>query len=109
MWVCYIISNRSVNTYVGISNRVHRRLRQHGGEIQGGARATRGKGPWYLEACASGFTSKSQCLSFEWHVHHIRPRGKYIGSVEKRLRAFRTILDRYPDKFYGVSYHIYDC
>ena len=73
-YVCYFLSNEThQRTYVGISNNVPRRLRQHNGEIKGGARATRAYGPWHIEVIVTGFVNKSQCLSFEWFMMAGRP------------------------------------
>jgi len=99
-YVCYFLSNEThQRTYVGISNNVPRRLRQHNGEIKGGARATRAYGPWHIEVIVTGFVNKSQCLSFEWFMHHLRPRGRYIGNITKRLKCAMAILEIYPKRF----------
>lgn len=91
-YVCYILSNRVSHTYVGITNNLNRRLRQHNGEIKGGARATRGKGPWFVEGHITGFRAKRDCLSFEWHMHHKQPRSKYVGSASKRIACAIDIM-----------------
>jgi predicted GIY-YIG superfamily endonuclease len=101
-YVCYILSNMRGRTYVGITNNISRRLRQHNGEIKGGARATAGKGPWALVAYVDFFVSKSQALSFEWFMHHLRPRYRYIGSVSKRVDCTNQIFARFPKKFANV-------
>ena len=97
-YICYVLSN-GTRTYVGITNKIERRLRQHNGEIKGGARATANRGPWFLKAQITNFKNKGQALSFEWFMHHMRPRYKYIGSVEKRLKCAEAILLRFPQKF----------
>ena len=47
-WFVYLIRTHSGMLYTGISTDPHRRLRQHQGEIVGGAKALRGKGPLQL-------------------------------------------------------------
>jgi predicted GIY-YIG superfamily endonuclease len=108
-YVCYLLSNHAVDrshhrsrSYVGITNNLPRRLRQHNGEIKGGAKSTRGKGPWHLYGYAYGFRSKSDALSFEWQMHHIRPHHHYSGSVAKRMLAFEVLQQR--DRFSHVHF-----
>lgn len=71
MWYCYILRNRhnpSV-TYNGSTNDPTRRLRQHNGEISGGAKATkRCNGGWEFCALLSGFDTHQNCLSCEWRI-----------------------------------------
>lgn len=47
-WFVYLIRTSSGVLYTGISTDPERRLRQHQGEIVGGAKALRGKGPLQL-------------------------------------------------------------
>lgn len=63
-------------TYVGFTTNVSRRLRQHNGELAGGARATRGRGPWVIAGCwTSPRWTSADALSFEWHLKHVRTHG----------------------------------
>lgn len=95
-WVCYLIrSTRSSHTYVGISNQLHRRLRQHNGLIKGGAKYTRGKGPWALVCYVTNLPSESAVKQLEWRLHHLpkqggrRPRG---GGIAWRLEKLQQVL-----------------
>tara|TARA_R110002126_G_scaffold33382_21_gene104512 strand:- start:1668 stop:1937 length:270 start_codon:yes stop_codon:yes gene_type:complete len=47
-WFLYMIRTASGQLYTGISTDPLRRLRQHNGELKGGAKALRGKGPLQL-------------------------------------------------------------
>ena len=56
--------------YVGYTVRLSRRIRQHNGEIVGGARSTRGKGPWVARAAYGPYKSRSSALKAEWALKH---------------------------------------
>ena len=77
-YCCYIIRSTnpafSNSTYNGSTNNLVRRLRQHNGEIVGGAKATRGKGPWVYIAIWEGFQSHREALSCEWRIKHTNGR-----------------------------------
>lgn len=62
-WSIYLLSNGS-RTYVGATTDVARRLRQHNGEIVGGARSTRGH-KWKLMCAISGFPNQSSAYRWE--------------------------------------------
>ncbi|KAG5187314.1 hypothetical protein JKP88DRAFT_154484, partial [Tribonema minus] len=68
---CYALCNESGRTYVGYTVCPARRIRQHNSDIKGGAKATRGRGPWrfiYVVDCID--YSASDALSLEWHIKH---------------------------------------
>lgn len=73
-WVCYILRSKNPaharKTYVGKTNDLFRRLRQHNGEIKGGAKYTSGKGPWEPFIVVKGFQYEHECLQFEWAMHN---------------------------------------
>jgi len=78
-------------TYVGITNDPARRLRQHNGEIAGGAKyTTRTKGGvWKFLYIVSGFPNSSSAGQWEWRLHR---RGKRLNRscvVCNRLAALR--------------------
>ncbi|WP_308430897.1 GIY-YIG nuclease family protein [Alishewanella longhuensis] len=47
-WFLYMVRTASGQLYTGISVDPPRRIRQHSGELKGGAKALRGKGPLQL-------------------------------------------------------------
>ena len=98
-WYCYILRSTNVLyknlTYNGSTNDPVRRLRQHNGEITGGAKATKNKGPWEIYVLMTGFDNHINALSCEWKIKHptnkkMRPQ-KYCG-VEGRVRSLNEIL-----------------
>ena len=61
-WSFYIIFNKN-STYAGVSPDPVRRLRQHNGEIKGGAKYTTSKGEGWKHFClVSGFQDKIQAM-----------------------------------------------
>lgn len=90
-YVCYVIRTpNGRRTYVGITNDPKKRLRQHCGELSGGAKYTRGK-TWAYAALVKGFESKSQVLSFEWWVKH-QTRKCSGRPLDRRFKALRLLL-----------------
>lgn len=77
-WYCYMIKS-GTKTYVGKTNDLRRRLRQHNGLIKGGAKATRGKGPWRIVWYVRGFLTERHVLQFEWRLHN--PPTRRFGIV----------------------------
>jgi predicted GIY-YIG superfamily endonuclease len=80
MWYCYILTNtteRDKNrTYIGYTNNIERRIRQHNQELVGGARYTHkfGNKSWEIYALVYGLPNKINALSLEWKLKH--PDGK---------------------------------
>ena len=89
-WKFYIIENKGF-TYAGVSPDPIRRLRQHNGEIKGGAKYTTGKGSGWEHVCLiSGFKDKIQSMQFEWAVKHVAPRN--IGGLQMRIKKLYKVL-----------------
>jgi structure-specific endonuclease subunit SLX1 len=90
-WQFYIITNNGC-TYAGVSPDPVRRLRQHNGEINGGAKYTTSKGPGWRHLCLiSGFT-KIHALQFEWAVKHYPPRD--AGGIINRLKKLICVINK---------------
>jgi predicted GIY-YIG superfamily endonuclease len=90
---CYIVINESRrNTYVGYTVTPPKRLRQHNGEIKGGAKYTSRHGPGWsfvLVLTSSSPTFDNHvALSLEWHM---KPHGKqrassnHVDIVQRRI------------------------
>ncbi len=89
-WIFYIIAN-GPRTYAGVSPDPLRRLRQHNGELAGGAKYTTGFGPgWYHVCFVKGFATSRQALQFEWAVKHHPPRK--TGGIRSRLEKLHAVL-----------------
>jgi structure-specific endonuclease subunit SLX1 len=98
-YFCYILRNTNPLynnlTYNGITNNLSRRLRQHNGEITGGAKYTKNKGPWEYYVIIQGFTNKCEALSCEWRIKYPtnkkRPRC-FCGQIG-RIKSLNLILN----------------
>lgn len=89
-WVFYLIENNGC-TYAGVSPDPIRRLRQHNGEIKGGAKYTTSKGPGWSHIClVHGFQNKIQAMQFEWAVKHEPPRN--LGGPIARVNKMKTVM-----------------
>jgi predicted GIY-YIG superfamily endonuclease len=64
-------------TYVGVTNDLERRLRQHNGELVGGAKKTKKRRPWEYAIQIHGFTNQTMAMKFEfaWQQPH---RSRYF-------------------------------
>ena len=93
-WTFYVIWHEACGaTYAGVSPDVHRRLRQHNGELVGGAKYTTARGPGWRHVCfVRGFRTKQEVLQFEWAVKHEPPRRK--GGLEARIKKLTATLNR---------------
>lgn len=84
----YLLYHPNKNrTYLGISNNLRRRWRQHNGEIKGGARATTALlnyGNW-IPVCISPMEDKRTALSFERKIKNMRRKGKGNHVISKRI------------------------
>ncbi|XP_038719619.1 structure-specific endonuclease subunit slx1 [Tripterygium wilfordii] len=66
-WCVYLIVSTGVpiKTYVGVTVDFCRRLKQHNGELKGGAKASRAGRPWNCACLIQGFRDRSQACAFE--------------------------------------------
>ena len=75
-WLIYILKCRDGSLYCGITNNIEKRLKQHSGEIKGGAKYTRSHWPCKL-VYKEKSTSRSEALQREVII-------KKMSKVEKR-------------------------
>jgi|SaaInlStandDraft_4_1057021.scaffolds.fasta_scaffold13712_4 putative endonuclease len=74
-WFCYILKCDSKNvTYVGITTNILNRLKQHNGELSGGAKFTRGN-KWTLYGVISNLENRSISSSIEYKIKHSKKYG----------------------------------
>lgn len=98
MYNLYLLKNTENNrTYVGITNNLERRIRQHNGDIKGGAKYTRnfkGTGEWRYHLYISGFT-KNDCLSIERSIKNTKI-GIKGSPLERRIQSINRYLYKFP-------------
>jgi putative endonuclease len=84
-WFVYVLwSDALGRSYVGIAVDVARRLRQHGGELVGGARSTRAGRPWRLAAWYGPFSDRGGATRAERRVKTLRGAARLRWTVELR-------------------------
>lgn len=76
-WTVYVLWSPSrMRTYVGITTDVERRLRQHNGDLVGGARSTRAGRPWSVGARYGPFVDRSRASRAERALKRVRGRAR---------------------------------
>ena len=71
--------------YIGATVDLKRRLRQHNGEIAGGAARTRNRGPWHFQCVVSGFRTWQEALQYEWAAKYYTRRARGIKARAELL------------------------
>lgn len=80
--VCYILKSVYHNKiYIGYTINFERRIRQHNGELAGGAKKTSTCRPWTPICIIRGFYDKSEALRFEFRMQHLKTRKRQSETV----------------------------
>ena len=83
-------------SYVGFTQDPHRRLRQHNGELKGGAKSTRGR-QWEHLIIWSGFNDKIHALRFEsaLHMHTVQHCDDWLqlGTTLRQYHQYRNVYE----------------
>lgn len=100
-YLCYLLKSVSqpTQTYVGVTNDLPRRLRQHNGELSGGAKSTRRYRPWSTVLHVEGFETRGQALQFEWAVKHTSGKRRSLPAsggcgVDGRVSKVSTLVEK---------------
>ena len=76
-------------TYVGYTNNLERRIRQHNGEIKGGAKYTVGRS-WEYAGYIKGFENNIMALQCEWKLKH--PGINFGSGMKGRVKSLEYIF-----------------
>jgi len=107
-YYCYFLgqhNNWTGQTYNGYTVNLSRRLRQHNGEIKGGAWATtaKDKGAWsFIAALTSdSWASVSRAMACEWNCRYPtrkKPRPKIFAGAKGRIDSLVEIFKHIKDE-----------
>ncbi|XP_021617692.1 structure-specific endonuclease subunit SLX1 isoform X2 [Manihot esculenta] len=92
-WCVYLIlsTNAPIKTYVGVTNNFSRRLKQHNGELKGGAKASRAGRPWIGACIIRGFDDQSEGKPSKVHLLLVSLNQNGKVCQEKCLEKERAI------------------
>lgn len=97
-WFCYMleaVGGGKQKTYVGATIDPNRRLRQHNGELSGGAKATHGR-QWSRRFLIGGFEAEKAALQFEWRWKYLTRQAPGTTFMERRIHALSLLLADFP-------------
>ena len=89
-WAVYVVLCADDTLYTGVTTNVSRRVRQHNGEIAGGAKYTRSRRPVILLVSWTA-DSRSSALKQEYSFKHLT-RAQKQRYIEERTHA-KELLD----------------
>jgi predicted GIY-YIG superfamily endonuclease len=108
-YIIYVLTNTSNNnTYIGITNNQTRRIRQHNGELVGGAKTTtvkKGTGQWiyygWIRTINEDLIDKHTALSLEKRIKIRSRKMKGKLPIDRRMNAIQSLLVEYE----GLYFH----
>lgn len=96
---CYLLTcPNSKRCYIGYTTDPQRRLRQHNGDIKGGAKKTSRYENWDIVCTIGGFENYRQALRFEWKWQHIKL--KFYKDIVFTTKSNKTKYFSYIKKLY---------
>lgn len=93
-WLVYCLINQDcTKSYIGTTTDIERRLRQHNGEIKGGAKATRStKSKWAVFITVGDFDTQSESCQFEYNWKHAKISKKEFSTIkEKKCKTLEKL------------------
>ncbi|MFY7728620.1 MAG: GIY-YIG nuclease family protein [Flavobacterium sp.] len=114
-YYCYILGqSRHIRsgmgrTYNGYTVDLIHRLRQHNGEIKGGAVATKGVGPWEFIAVMTCMDWTSvRAMKVEWLIRYPtrkKPRPSHFAGAQGRINSLSEVVQRMPERSIKLYVH----
>lgn len=104
MYFVYLLKEIEGNrTYVGFTSDLQRRLKQHNGELKGGAKSTRGR-IWEIHGYIE-VEDMREGLQLEWRIKHPYGKKKICG-IDNRINAINYVLglDKFNDKGWQFTF-----
>lgn len=93
MWYVYVLICVDNSYYCGITTNLKRRLKQHNGEIKGGAKYTRGRGPHRIvfikKAMNRSIASK---LEYQFKRLSRKKKEEYISQDQESHQLLGSLL-----------------
>jgi putative endonuclease len=93
MWYVYVLLCADHSFYCGITTNLDRRLKQHNGEIKGGAKYTRGRGPHRIVFIKKAM-NRSIASKLEYKFKRLSRKNKeeYINQDQESHQLLETLL-----------------
>ena len=100
-YIIYLLYNtNSTCTYVGITNNPNRRIRQHNGNLVGGAKYTKlkkGDGEWkyfgWIQSKEDNILERNLALSLEKKIQIYSRKTKGKTPIERRINTINKLLE----------------
>lgn len=83
-----INSNNKIKYYIGYTNNLHRRIKQHNGLLKGGAKATKGY-IWSYYCIFTNFRNNIEGLQTEWRLKHVSKNRNIIDKINSFIEYVR--------------------
>lgn len=93
MWYVYVLLCADGSFYCGITTNPKRRLKQHNGEIKGGAKYTRGRGPHRIVFIKKAM-NRSIASKLEYQFKRLSRKNKeeYINQDQESHQLLEILL-----------------
>jgi len=107
MYLVYLLKCENLS-YVGMTNDIFKRLRQHNGEIKGGARYTSKRKGWYPVLIIDGFQDMKSAMQCEWRLKRgkkgVNGRIKYLNDFVMNNERWTSKSDNIKDQ--NLTYYL---
>ena len=91
MYLVYLLKCDNFS-YVGMTNDIFKRLRQHNGEIKGGAKYTSKRKEWYPVMIIDGFQNMKSAMQCEWRLKHFAIGHGSVRGAKGKLKYLSKYL-----------------